>query len=678
MKKRKWKKLLASILSAGMLAASCLGVSAGSLEDYFDANHYTSQYEDLQKAFGSDPVQLWNHFQAYGLQEGRDGAIPFLNLAKYRAAYKDLEEAFGDDWTAYMEHYLAFGIKEKRCSFTEFDAAAYVERYPDLMEAFGYDAAALYRHWLTFGKEEGRNAGREQTAPAAGDSSGGQNGTVVKPGGDEEPGGNEQPGGDEEPGGDEKPGGDVTGGDVTGGDNPGGDEPDVEDPLMALNKDGYFAEAFCRTLDLDAPAEWSPAAMLIYSGLPDEGKKVLDQVQTIGDVYDYGSITFYPNGSMKWSFKFKDEVHAAFVQSDLFLMFFPQVSKVDEQPYTVDKEGGRVILENGTVLALDTAEASLTASLLMNAEKYCIPGTVEGSGSEVVSKHTMLKDISYGEDPRNTMDVFVPINLDPAKDNGAFILVYGGSWTSGNKEDNWALAREYADAGYMAVTINMRNCTYDEEQQKTTSNVYDMLNDVQGSVKKLKSLSEEKGWNITQCATKGFSSGANIAMLYAYSRGMNVPYFDTEEVLPVRFAADVVGPVDMHDSAWYEDEEWPEEDKNVMTAPGAGPAYAKLLTGAANKGELTEEEVEECINSMSPVWYVENGGGVPTVMGYSKRDWPQSPNNGKRLKGYLDAQNVRNDLFTFPKSIHSYAADPELAQAYFDKTIEYAETYFIE
>ena len=292
--------------------------------------------------------------------------------------------------------------------------------------------------------------------------------------------------------------------------------------------------------------------------------------------------------------------------------------------------------------------------------------------------YQMLENVSYGPDARNTMDVFVPDNLDRARENGAFLLIYGGSWTSGSKSDQRNLAKQYAAAGYVAVAINMRNATVDEESGKTTVTIYDMLNDVQGSVRKLKGLSDENGWNITQLALKGYSSGANVAMLYAYSRGCDVPWFDTTEILPVRFVVDLVGPVDMHDSAWALDPAWPDEEKS-MTLPGAGPLYAVLLTGAANEKafeEVTEEELETAINSMSPVWYVDTFGGIPTIMGYSVHDYAQNPNNGNILKGHLDARGMTNELFTFPNTIHGHYADPELAQAYFDKTLEYAKTYF--
>ena len=292
-----------------------------------------------------------------------------------------------------------------------------------------------------------------------------------------------------------------------------------------------------------------------------------------------------------------------------------------------------------------------------------------------------MRDVTYGLDERNTMDIFVPAELDPAENNGAFILVYGGSWTTGSKQDMQELAQQYARAGYISVAINMRNATVDEATGKTVVTIYDMLDDIQSSIRKLKELSQENGWNITSCALKGYSSGANLAMLYAYSRGADVPWLDTTEIIPVRFVVDLVGPVDMHESAWAGDTQWPEEDKAFTAQPGAADLYTILLTGAGNSRpyeELMQDEaaMETWTNSISPVWYVEQFGGLPTLMGYSVRDVAQNPNNGKTLRTYLEEKNTRNDLFEFPNSIHGHYADPELAQSFFDKSIEYAEEYF--
>ncbi len=446
--------------------------------------------------------------------------------------------------------------------------------------------------------------------------------------------------------------------------------------LPDVNENGFFTKAFSKAIDPNVEVEYSNGAKLFYDSLPDENKKILDSVLRAGEVYEYARLTFYPNGKVKISYKITDKVYDAFAASSIFEMVIPKTAD-KEYDYAVDPEGETIIVTDGIKYFINLEDGTIYREFLLTKEVFSIDEEVLSASNEPETDSTYIKlaNIPYGSDesdPRNRMDIFVPKNLDASKENGAFIFIYGGGWTDGSKDGMWSTAIQYVDAGYVSVAINMHNAYFNEKTKKTESTVFDMLNDVHASVKKLKELSDKDGWNITQIALYGGSSGANIAMLYAYSRGADVTFFNTEEVLPVRFIVDLVGPVDMHDYAWGEAEDW-----ENRPASGAGPLYAMLLTGAVNNPDLTEEEKEKYINAMSPVFYVETNRGVPTVMGYSEKDFIQNPNNGKILKSYLDKKLIKNDLFIFPNSNHGAGISPEDAKAFFDKTIEYAKTYFV-
>lgn len=149
------KKLVAMALMGTMLFSNVLGVNATGLRDVFDAKYYADQYGDLKDAFGYDEEKLWEHYQTYGLNEGRNMS-PILDVVKYRETYKDLDDAFGDNWDAYVEHYINYGAREDRDSGTDFDLATYLSAYTDLKQAFGDDLLAAAKHYLEFGQEEKR------------------------------------------------------------------------------------------------------------------------------------------------------------------------------------------------------------------------------------------------------------------------------------------------------------------------------------------------------------------------------------------------------------------------------------------------------------------------------------------------------------------------------------------
>lgn len=128
--------------------------------------------------------------------------------------------------------------------------------------------------------------------------------------------------------------------------------------------------------------------------------------------------------------------------------------------------------------------------------------TVHTINREENTDYTVLKDIAYGDDSRQKMDIYVPVELNPIDPNGAFILLHGGWWINGDKEDEAVVkhAAKLASRGYLSVVINMRHAAKDPDTGEAWITGYDMVNDVQESIRRLQAMSVEYGWNVTQVA----------------------------------------------------------------------------------------------------------------------------------------------------------------------------------
>lgn len=79
----------------------------------FNATYYANRYADLKAVYGTNAAQLFEHFKAYGMKEGRQ-AIDTFNVVAYKARYADLQKAFGNNLPAYYKHYCMYGYAEKR------------------------------------------------------------------------------------------------------------------------------------------------------------------------------------------------------------------------------------------------------------------------------------------------------------------------------------------------------------------------------------------------------------------------------------------------------------------------------------------------------------------------------------------------------------------------------------
>jgi len=80
----------------------------------FDPNFCLMTYADLRQAFGTNQGAARDHWQGYGLREGRQGH-PNFSPKCYLNRYPDLQNAFGaTNYSRALDHYLYHGINEGR------------------------------------------------------------------------------------------------------------------------------------------------------------------------------------------------------------------------------------------------------------------------------------------------------------------------------------------------------------------------------------------------------------------------------------------------------------------------------------------------------------------------------------------------------------------------------------
>lgn len=111
MDEAKWRAVKERIAGA----ASVKGFTYQGL-DYsavFNSAYYSNRYPDLKCVYGTNATELFNHFCAFGMKEGRQG-IEAFNVQAYKERYADLRGVFGDNLPEYYRHYIMFGKGEKR------------------------------------------------------------------------------------------------------------------------------------------------------------------------------------------------------------------------------------------------------------------------------------------------------------------------------------------------------------------------------------------------------------------------------------------------------------------------------------------------------------------------------------------------------------------------------------
>ena len=166
--------------------------------------------------------------------------------------------------------------------------------------------------------------------------------------------------------------------------------------------------------------------------------------------------------------------------------------------------------------------------------------------------------------------------------------------------------------------------------------------------------SVRSGLTVDRAATAGYSAGAHLAMLYAYSRADTAP-------LDILFTANMAGPADMSYEVWGEE---------------LSITITNLLSGEnVTRDMLYSGEAEEFISSISPVSFV-NCGSVPTLIMHGGRDNVVPIANAENLIKRLAECSVRHDFIYMNRSSHALIENPIGRLRYLKSLVGYCKEYF--
>ena len=268
-------------------------------------------------------------------------------------------------------------------------------------------------------------------------------------------------------------------------------------------------------------------------------------------------------------------------------------------------------------------------------------------------RYKVVENVRYGEAERALVTLYVPLSATEREENACVLVIHGGSWTGGEKEDMAPHCKKLAMKGYIAATMSYSLCSYDGGG----ATVFTMLDEVTQCIGAIKAYGEQTGLNITKLATSGYSAGGHISMLYSYSRPEESP-------IPLAFTANRVGPSDMTTAAWGE----------------GSYSLTSLLTGMPITEEMKQNgEADRLAREVSPVYYV-NENTMPSIFAYAGNDPLVTKGNREAMvKAFADTFGENGngyDYIFYPLSGHGLLLDPLSERAYDKALFRYCETYF--
>lgn len=272
--------------------------------------------------------------------------------------------------------------------------------------------------------------------------------------------------------------------------------------------------------------------------------------------------------------------------------------------------------------------------------------------SQPASSYTRHADVSYGSHERQKLDVCFPTEHDG--EVGLFLLIHGGAWIEGDKSSCTETATVAArDFGLVGAAINYHYIS-DSIHMDT------LMNDIDLALSKIKAMGAEKGIKVNKVMFMGFSAGAHMSLLYAYSKA------DTAPIKPVAVVS-CAGPTDFTDEKFY-----------INNDMGDSETIAKLFSRAGGKtftySERANAEVISSLEAISPLSYV-NANTVPTILNHGDKDTIVPYSNAENLDAKLTEYGVPHHFNTYKNDGHGLGNDKATDDVAYTHLIEYINTY---
>lgn len=204
------------------------------------------------------------------------------------------------------------------------------------------------------------------------------------------------------------------------------------------------------------------------------------------------------------------------------------------------------------------------------------------------------RDISYGNDPLQKMDILFPKGY--TKETPVVFLIHGGGFIAGTKEDFELQAQEFRNNNFIVLNLSHRLIdttgllSEPPKHMESMVKVSDEVKDIADAVQYFKDHAESYGAGIDHMYMAGHSAGATLSILYVQG--------DLNKDGKVRASGNWAGLTDMSIM-----------DPNILNL--LDPRWVELMYRTT--GKMPEEKNALYFMAISPYWVTYNNGGKPNI-----------------------------------------------------------------
>lgn len=287
----------------------------------------------------------------------------------------------------------------------------------------------------------------------------------------------------------------------------------------------------------------------------------------------------------------------------------------------------------------------------------------------------VIKDLRYGDQPRNLYDLYLPEDTSNANAQHLILFIHGGSWTSGSKEDGEAYCRNFSEHGYTSATIS-----YTLFADGYNPTILSINQEVKAAVIAIEAKCAERGIKLKDMAVSGFSAGACQALMY----GLNTA--EAYAGVPVKLILQESGPTSFEPSIWRSSAvHWTLKMQTGLDGSKEGDAaWISNFSGKKVTADMIgTAEADAIWQEISPYTYV-TSTSVPVLSAYGVYDGIVPPVSRIILEGALKSAGKEEgkldgyDTIVMEHSGHALACDVDAQRQFLKLVYVYCDACLID
>jgi len=282
---------------------------------------------------------------------------------------------------------------------------------------------------------------------------------------------------------------------------------------------------------------------------------------------------------------------------------------------------------------------SLSLSISLNSCSIKLASTVDKTNEQVKAIYKVRKDVSYGSDKEQTMDIYISEDAKKLRNkNFTIVFIHGGGYYVSDKSEEEKYIEPYLKKGLNVVNLNYR----------LKKGIPIATEDLTNALNFLKSNNATYQLNLNRVILSGFSAGAHIASNVGASA--NNPEYPNKLLTGIKISGIInfSGPVDGLDVV-----EKVFIDNEIPIMKEIGNALFPSMEGYAPKDSIAKYEPITYFDKNDPPFFIWHGG----------KDDQIPPSTFVKFVDLLNEDKSKNEVIFSADGIHDPNAT-ELKDAY--------------